>query len=339
MDRSSRSFHSTLLLGALTIVPACADKSGDAETGASAEGSAGSEGGMDGSGADATGSSSASTSGTSDGTASSSGSGSSGTGSGSSGASESSSDSGSGTSGDEGTPFVVQPDGSGGNEECDIWAQDCADGQKCMPWANDGGNAWNATKCTPVEPNPKAVGDACMTSGSGVTGIDDCDVGAICWNTDEMGMGTCVPMCMGSAEAPSCENPDESCLITNEGVIILCLPICDPILQDCGERQGCYLVDGVTISCGPDSSGADGAYGFPCEYDNSCDPGLFCALGDAVPACTGGRGCCTEWCDLEAADPLAACTGRADGVECVPFFEPGTAPPDFGHVGMCVLPS
>ncbi|HET6585475.1 MAG TPA: hypothetical protein VFG69_18580 [Nannocystaceae bacterium] len=34
-----------------------------------------------------------------------------------------------------GCPFDV----SGLQIECDLWAQDCAEGEKCMPWANDGG--------------------------------------------------------------------------------------------------------------------------------------------------------------------------------------------------------
>ncbi len=40
-----------------------------------------------------------------------------------------------------------------------IWAQDCPEGEKCMPWANDGGGSWNATRCSPLDPNPSAVGD------------------------------------------------------------------------------------------------------------------------------------------------------------------------------------
>ncbi|MEX1364969.1 MAG: hypothetical protein AB1Z98_17710, partial [Nannocystaceae bacterium] len=31
--------------------------------------------------------------------------------------------------------------------QCSLFAQDCPDGEKCMPWANDGGDAWNATIC------------------------------------------------------------------------------------------------------------------------------------------------------------------------------------------------
>ena len=73
--------------------------------------------------------------------------------------------------------FIQDPDGGGVNIECDIWAQDCPDGEKCMPWANDGGNSWNATRCSPLDPNPGQPGDACTVEGCGVSGIDNCDIG------------------------------------------------------------------------------------------------------------------------------------------------------------------
>ena len=118
---------------------------------------------------------------------------------------------------------------------------------------------------------------------------------------------------MGTPQDPMCPDPDDVCLITNEGVLILCLPICDPLLQNCGMNEGCYLVDGVTITCGPDSSGDAGMYGDPCEYDNVCDPGLYCAPAETVPDCMGSSGCCSEWCDTTVADPDAQCSGMAGG--------------------------
>src|SRR5262245_15971404 len=45
-----------------------------------------------------------------------------------------------------GAMFVERPDG-GGSNECDVWAQDCPPGEKCMPWANDGGSSWNSLRC------------------------------------------------------------------------------------------------------------------------------------------------------------------------------------------------
>ena len=56
--------------------------------------------------------------------------------------------------------FLPDPD-SGCFEvciECDVWAQDCQDGDKCMGWAHDGGNVWSGTRCTPIDPEAVPYG-------------------------------------------------------------------------------------------------------------------------------------------------------------------------------------
>ena len=40
--------------------------------------------------------------------------------------------------------FFCPPDGGDEFFECDLFAQDCPAGEKCMPWANDGTEVWNA---------------------------------------------------------------------------------------------------------------------------------------------------------------------------------------------------
>src|SRR5262245_46725118 len=57
--------------------------------------------------------------------------------------------------------FIQDPDGGGVSIECDAWAMDCPRGEKCMPWANDGGSEWNATRCSPLDPDPAHPGDQC----------------------------------------------------------------------------------------------------------------------------------------------------------------------------------
>jgi hypothetical protein len=226
-----------------------------------------------------------------------------------------------------------------GGYDCDVWEQDCEEGEKCMPWSSDG-TTWNALKCTPVDANPKQPGDECVVEGNGASGIDDCDLGSMCWDVDpETNLGTCVAFCQGSEAAPTCDDPETNCVIANEGVLILCLPNCDPLVQDCPSGQACYPVyEG--FNCAPDVSGADmGGYGDPCEYINVCDPGLFCASAEAVPGCPGSQGCCSEFCDLSAPDPNAACSGVADGQECTMWYDEGAAPPGFEDLGACVIPS
>jgi hypothetical protein len=248
-----------------------------------------------------------------------------------------------GSSGDEGSTsdgncnFLCPPDGGPGTHECDMFAQDCLPGEKCMPWANDGGNAWNATRCSPISENPGQPGDECSVEGSGVSGLDDCDIGSMCWDVDpETNMGTCVAMCAGDEANPVCEDPSTACVNVNDGAIVLCLPSCDPLLQDCPEGQACYGINEV-FTCVPDASGEMGVYGDPCEYINVCDPGLFCANADAVPGCVGSLGCCSEFCDLENEAGNAQCSGAAGGQECVAWTEDPS--PGFEAVGACVIPA
>jgi hypothetical protein len=142
---------------------------------------------------------------------------------------------------------------------------------------------------------------------------------------------------MGSEANPVCEDPNTACAIANGGTLILCLPNCDPLLQDCADGEGCYpIVD--AFACAPDAGGAMGAYGEPCEFLNVCDPGLFCANADAVPNCAGANGCCSSFCDVS--DPMASanCPGAAGGQECTPWFQMGQAPPGFENVGACAIP-
>jgi hypothetical protein len=249
-------------------------------------------------------------------------------------------DEGSGaTDDDSGGTFITAPD-TGRENDCDVWAQDCPPGEKCMPWDASGGTSWNALKCSPVDPSPAQPGDPCEVEGSGVSGIDTCDVGSMCWDVDsETNTGYCVSFCEGSAAAATCADPEALCTIFNEGVLPLCLPVCDPILQDCVSDDLCVgAPDRSGFVCVLDASGEEGQHGDPCEYVNSCDPGLFCAGAAAVPGCTGSQGCCSEFCDLTDADPDAACSGAADGQECVAWFEEGQAPPGMEHVGGCLIP-
>jgi hypothetical protein len=238
----------------------------------------------------------------------------------------------SGTEGGEtGSTFISEPDGGAVNE-CDIWSQDCPESEKCMPWANDGGNSWNATKCSPVAASPKQEGDSCTPEGGGVSGVDDCDVASMCWDVDpESGMGTCVAFCTGSEAAPMCADPNQSCTIANDGVLILCLPGCDPLIQDCAEGNGCYPInDGFT--CAPDASGPDaGVYQDPCEFINVCDPGLACINAESVPNCQGASGCCSPFCTLGDTD-------CPTDTLCEPWYEEGMAPPGFETVGICIIP-
>ncbi|RMG95554.1 MAG: ribulose phosphate epimerase [Deltaproteobacteria bacterium] len=236
----------------------------------------------------------------------------------------------------------IDPTTGGPPPECDVWMQDCPDGEKCMPWADDGGNSWNALKCSPVDPDPKQPGDTCTAEGGGVSGVDDCDVGSMCWNVDpETNMGTCVAFCEGSAEAATCAEPDRTCVIANDGVLILCLPACDPLLQDCAPGDTCLPnTSGDGFACILDASGDMAPAGTPCEFANACNVGHICAGAQFVPGCMGSLGCCAPYCDTTDPDANDTCANAyaSPGAECVPFFEMGMAPPGHEDVGLCIIP-
>ncbi|MEM7160720.1 MAG: ribulose phosphate epimerase, partial [Myxococcota bacterium] len=217
---------------------------------------------------------------------------------------------------------------------CDVWEQDCPEGEKCAAYANEKSDWWNDLHCVPVPENPAQIGDPCYAPEGPAAGIDDCDHGAVCWDVDEEGMGTCLGLCTGSAESPSCSINGDVCVIANAGVLNLCLAGCDPLLQDCGDGQGCYPAAADGYVCAPDDSARGGGYAEPCEYINVCDAGLFCTDASNVPGCMGAVGCCSEYCDLSEDDPDAACSGA--GQICVPHFDP--VAPGFEDAGGCVLP-
>jgi len=207
-----------------------------------------------------------------------------------------------------------------------------------MPWANDGGGFWNDHRCFPVPDDPVGVGETCTVEGSGTSGIDDCQLGAMCWDVDpRTDEGHCTSLCGGTSNFPLYDDPETVCVIAGDGVIVLCLSTCNPLTQDCPEEQACYATNDHW-ACTPDASGEMGAYGDPCEYINVCDPGLICLGSDAIPDCAGSGGCCTEVCDLSSREGDAQCSGAPQGQICVPwYYDP--PPPRYEDVGVCTLPS
>lgn len=233
--------------------------------------------------------------------------------------------------------FLNCGDMMGGTAACDNWAQDCPEGQKCMPYADNGTNAWNSTKCVDVKPEANQPGDPCTVEGSGVSGIDDCDLGAMCWEVDPQTMqGTCVAQCTGTPEASVCQNGN-TCFVSNEGVLNLCLPLCDPLAQDCPGTGLCIPnpKNNEEFTCILDASGEEGQAFDACEYINACDKGLLCANPTLGTECDAAAiGCCLPFCPLD--EVPANCPGATQ--ECIAWYEAGTAPPGAENIGICGIP-
>lgn len=247
------------------------------------------------------------------------------------------------TSGASGSPtesdpcgFVCPPDVP--DRGCDIWAQECPEGEKCNPYAADGGGVWDGAKCFPVDPRPDGPGEPCTAEESGVSGIDSCAEGSMCWNVDpEALIGVCVALCVGSESVCTidpfgCCPFGSACSISAHAIVNLCLPACHPQIQDCeSPGDGCYPV-GDEFECVKDASGEDGLPGDPCEHINACDPGTYCGDPTTYPGCDpNADGCCIPFCDLDAPE----CVG---GTECSPWYAGELMPPWYEDLGACVIP-
>jgi hypothetical protein len=231
----------------------------------------------------------------------------------------------------DGDTFITKPDVvcfTHCSLECDQFAQDCPDDEKCMPWANDGGDEWNANKCAPVERAPAAIGESCIVQGSGFSGLDDCDFGAMCFGVDPLtNEGVCVPTCTGSEDAPICPE-GLACTRGFDGYLNVCLPICDPLAPSCAADEVCantadYIVGGDFL-CHPMPPFEPQPYGAPCFGLQACDAGLMCFPSEFLPGCVD-ESCCSLLGDV-AAPPV--CPDPMQ--ECIPVFEGD--PPE----GLCV---
>lgn len=232
-----------------------------------------------------------------------------------------------------GGAFIVEPDG-GVNSQCRPQDQDCPEGQKCTAVSDTPGDPWGVNVCVEVMGSGE-VGDPCDVMDGKYTGNDDCKKGTICLLTDDAGLdGICVEFCDASDKCP--QTPTATCTVYNDGSLPICLPTCDPLLQDCPEGQGCYNSAGDSFVCFKESAmPGEGMPGSECQYINQCQKGSFCANAMVVTGCSpNANGCCTPYCAVSQGN--APCQM---GEECVPFFEMGMAPPAYEDVGVCAIPA
>ncbi|EDM74297.1 hypothetical protein PPSIR1_09321 [Plesiocystis pacifica SIR-1] len=70
---------------------------------------------------------------------------------------------------------------------CNVFLQDCPEGEKCVAVMEGKGEASYSRECVPVV-GEKAVGEACVHDGPAL-GTDDCDTWGSCWVEDSEGKG------------------------------------------------------------------------------------------------------------------------------------------------------
>jgi hypothetical protein len=203
--------------------------------------------------------------------------------------------------------------------ECNPYTQDCPAGEKCVPYADV---TWEGHKCVPVL-GDQAPGESCTYAG-GVEATDDCDGTSHCWD------GICRSFCTGTEGRPECP-PGADCY---HHFFNVCIPTCDPILQDCEAGFVCHWTNGPFLCL---LEVGDTPLGQPCSFID-CAAGLACLIAEVVPGCEalGEQGCCSSYCDLNLGD--GPCEALLPGTVCASFFEEGMAPAGYEHVGVCVLP-
>lgn len=212
---------------------------------------------------------------------------------------------------------------------CDLWQPDCPSGTKCMPWAPPGEPTWVGAKCTPLVDDPRLPGESCFVSMYFLSGIDNCDSGAMCWFLDEMGKGLCFSMCSGVPRAPTCPDVFQTCYVDGSGYYHLCTG-CNPLSPVCPSGYFCAPsgeFEGEGFEC---AFGQPGSLmtGEPCQSYQDCSPGAFCDFFAKAPQCKDIP-CCTEFCDVS--NPQCV----SPGDECIPYFA-DDPPAPLGEVGLCV---
>jgi hypothetical protein len=235
-----------------------------------------------------------------------------------------------------GFTYIQDPDGGGSCSllsQCDVWAQDCTDGEKCMPWACGDHAGWNATRCSELDDAPAQPGEPCTVVEGPFSGFDDCDVSSMCWNPDpDTLVGECIAFCGGSEANPLCADPSTVCYQGFDGALIACLPACDPLIADCAGGDHCMFAggqNGGVFLCMPDFLIGAQTYGDDCEGLIGCGTGLLCRPAADVPGCATTH-CCTtlgDWTQpVECPDATQ---------ECLPLFEQGQRPPSHEDVCYC----
>lgn len=203
-------------------------------------------------------------------------------------------------------------------------------------------NQTDATQCVPRTGNAK-LGEACIRNRD--MGTDNCGpmlfCNAGCSACD--GPGRCVAFCDKDKD-PVQDCADRGvekghCFVLNYGALPICMPVCDPLKQDCEDEQDACHATLDNFLCAkfrpePDS---DGTYGQSCDRVQSCAPGLTCKDASLVEACKDqeeGSKCCAHICDRSKGN--ADC--KQENESCEPIFKDAKPVAGVENVGVCILP-
>lgn len=245
-------------------------------------------------------------------------------------------------------------------EECDPYADECAEGQKCAPIALvPYASIFQEYRCVWIYEFPAEFGDECISWGLRPESYDNCDEGLVCWGAkdpvlppdgqvslpaalslsanlepaaplDGEEIGRCESLCQGSPDDPDCGSKWNWCVSSNG--VDLCVSTCNPLEQTCAEQMGCIWDDWrdtfnclhlvvTTVGVGEDCTGC----GICCEEGLHCDP------AEQVPGCEG-ESCCNGWCTIDGELPCAL-----EGQVCEKYWPQGDEPPGQELLGSCTI--
>ena len=212
-------------------------------------------------------------------------------------------------------------------QPCDMIAQDCDEGFKCVAVPTGRGQGGFETACVPAADGIGVAGEPCVMDPTDWS--DTCDADHVCWNSEpSLGSGqlegTCHPLCN---EQASCEGAGQLCGVFNDAMIAVCLFECTPGQDACPEDHSCNYIFGAEegYAC---LLGGEDPQGMDCTNIADCPAGYHCLDSEFLLECES-EACCTSYCDPE--DP-EACEGL-DPLTCGTFFNEPPAE-DFG---VCML--
>lgn len=206
---------------------------------------------------------------------------------------------------------------------CDVYNQDCPEGQRCVPLI-DAEGAFGFT-CVARAARPAGLDEPCTATNGTYSGGDSCDAGLYCLVTIQ-NQGTCQPLCGCGPTQPTCPQ-GYACDDWK------CEPACDPLDPDaCGSSSGCYPAkagDQQVYTCdftqvaGQDQPGQPAARveGEACTRQHDCVRGTMCR-----------ESVCRRYCDTEVE---GSCPG---GRACEMQLFSEISPECLQHVGLCALP-
>ncbi|MCA9653942.1 MAG: hypothetical protein H6712_01585 [Myxococcales bacterium] len=238
---------------------------------------------------------------------------------------------------DDGCGFLCVPDAGHIDLECDVAAQDCPDGQKCV-WAasTDSGLRRDGARCIEVTGDGEPFAPCTLPTGIGPEITDDCGAESYClevYGTADHGF--CAPFT--NLEYDCREYPGTDVAVENGSSFpAACLYYeCQPLIEgSCPDGMQCTFYPAwlyASLHCWSVPPEYDLPLGASCDF-GQCGEGKLCAPAEWLPECTGDS-CCTEWCDLSA--PACATPGTV----CEPYLVWNhQGDPGFDDLGACVQP-